>query len=59
MSISGREKEIEMLNLVVQDDKSHFIAVYGRRRIGKSELIKESYKNENYSHFVSTLLGSA
>lgn len=43
MSISGREKEIEMLNLVVQDDKSHFIAVYGRRRVGKTFLIREAF----------------
>lgn len=39
----GREKEREILESVVRDDKSHFIAVYGRRRIGKTFLIREAY----------------
>ncbi len=44
--IIGRAHEIEILNKVILDDSSHFIAVYGRRRIGKTYLIREVY---NYS----------
>lgn len=39
----GRRKEIELLHSVLQDDKSHFVAVYGRRRVGKTFLIRESF----------------
>lgn len=38
----GRKKEIELLNYVLQDDSSHFVAVYGRRRVGKTYLIRET-----------------
>lgn len=39
----GRKKEIGILNHAVIDDSSHFIAVYGRRRIGKTFLIREAF----------------
>lgn len=39
----GRKKEIELLNTVLKDDNSHFVAVYGRRRVGKTFLIRESF----------------
>ena len=39
----GREKERVLLQSALQDTKSHFIAVYGRRRIGKTFLIRESF----------------
>ena len=42
----GRQKELEILNRAALDDKSHFIAIYGRRRIGKTYLVREAY---NYS----------
>ncbi|WP_026506565.1 AAA family ATPase [Butyrivibrio sp. MC2013] len=41
--IIGRNAEIKMLNAAVNDDRSHFIAVYGRRRIGKTYLIREAF----------------
>ena len=40
-SIIGRQKEIERLKKYLASDKSEFIAVYGRRRVGKTFLIKE------------------
>lgn len=43
--IIGRIKEIEMLKATTADDKSHFIAIYGRRRIGKTFLIREVFNN--------------
>ena len=42
-NIVGREKEILELESLLQTDKSEFVAVYGRRRVGKSYLIDEIY----------------
>lgn len=39
----GRQKERELLNRVLHDDASHFVAVYGRRRVGKTFLIRETF----------------
>ena len=39
----GREKELNILKNAVMDDRSHFIAIYGRRRIGKTFLIREAF----------------
>ena len=43
MKIIGREKEIEVLKSSYESDKSDFIAVYGRRRVGKTFLVKELF----------------
>lgn len=39
----GRDEERKLLETAFRDNKSHFIAVYGRRRIGKTYLIRESF----------------
>ena len=39
----GREKEIHLLHAIQNDDSSHFVAVYGRRRVGKTFLIREAF----------------
>ena len=39
----GREKECELLKSLFEDNTSDFIAVYGRRRIGKTFLIREYF----------------
>lgn len=44
--IVGRKKEIELLKRIYCDNISHFVAIYGRRRIGKTYLINEVYKND-------------
>lgn len=41
--IIGRKRETQILNNALQDNKSHFIAVYGRRRIGKTFLVRETF----------------
>lgn len=43
----GRKEELETLKNAYSNDSFESIAIYGRRRIGKSELIKESYKELN------------
>ena len=39
----GRQKERELLSKVLHDEASHFVAVYGRRRVGKTFLIRETF----------------
>lgn len=39
----GREEEQKILQSAVQSEYSEFIAVYGRRRIGKTYLIRETF----------------
>lgn len=39
----GRKKEAKLLKDVLQDECSHFVAIYGRRRVGKTFLIRESF----------------
>ena len=38
----GRDKEEVLLTSIAREDGSQFVAVYGRRRIGKTMLIRES-----------------
>ena len=40
----GREQEKEILNKVYQSNKSEFVAIIGRRRVGKTFLIREFFK---------------
>jgi len=44
--IIGREEEIKILDNTLQSKKAEFLAVYGRRRVGKTYLIYEHLKNE-------------
>jgi len=41
-----RKEELEKLRAVYHDDRPQAIAIYGRRRTGKSELIRESFRRE-------------
>lgn len=42
----GRDKEQQILLSVLETDESQLIAVYGRRRVGKTFLIRQTYKNK-------------
>ena len=42
----GRETERRKLLQALRSDRSEFIAVYGRRRVGKTFLIRETYSKE-------------
>ncbi len=44
----GRIEELKLIRDAYNNDNFESIAIYGRRRIGKSELIKESYKELDY-----------
>lgn len=39
----GRKREIERLNMCMEADEAQLIAVYGRRRVGKTYLINEFF----------------
>ena len=43
--IVGRAEEIRQLKRAYASEYSEFVAVYGRRRIGKTFLIRECFKN--------------
>ncbi len=42
----GRKKEVKQLKSYLQSRKSEFVAVYGRRRVGKTFLIRKVYNDE-------------
>jgi len=46
MKIIGREKEKLMLKQCVESDMPEFLVVFGRRRIGKTFLIREYFNND-------------
>ncbi|MEM6964372.1 MAG: ATP-binding protein [Bacteroidota bacterium] len=43
MQLIGREKEIAQLDKVFSSSKSEFVALYGRRRVGKTFLVREYF----------------
>ena len=43
----GREKELEELVEKINNDRFESILIYGRRRIGKTKLIKEATRSAN------------
>ena len=44
----GRKREIKMLRNAAESKSSEFVAVYGRRRVGKTFLIRETF-NSNFT----------
>lgn len=48
--IIGREKELEQLHRAFNSEKAELVAVYGRRRIGKTYLIHNAFSNFFFSY---------
>ena len=48
----GREKEQLLLKEYINSDQSEFVAVYGRRRVGKTYLIQQVIGND-YAFYVA------
>lgn len=46
MKIVGRQKEINLLQSLLDQDEASFVAVYGRRRVGKTYLVRQVYKKQ-------------
>lgn len=56
--IIGREKEINILNENYISLESSFIAIYGRRRVGKTYLINEVFENKTFFRHAGIYQGS-
>lgn len=52
-SIIARKQELEILETLYHSKKPEFLAIYGRRRVGKTFLIREFFKNKG-SYFQLT-----
>lgn len=50
MKIIGRKKEIERLNELYESSKPEFVAIFGRRRVGKTFLINELFSSKYAFH---------
>ena len=46
----GREREIEELERAYASNESEFVAVYGRRRVGKTYLVRETFRDRFVFH---------
>lgn len=46
MNMIGREDEMTLLKEKYASEKSEFIALYGRRRVGKTYLVREAFKDK-------------
>lgn len=46
MNIIGRQDIIDKFSQIYRSKKAEFIAVYGRRRVGKTFLVRQLYQNE-------------
>jgi len=54
----GREQEIRQLNQTLTRSGPHLVAVYGRRRVGKTYLIRHAYR-ANLTFFATALQGKS
>ena len=50
----GRSKELENLNQLYASDRFEFAVIYGRRRVGKSTLIKKFCESKNFIYYVGS-----
>lgn len=50
----GREKELSTLQKCVGSDKSEFVVIYGRRRIGKTFLVRTFFSDTYTFYFVGS-----
>ena len=57
--IFAREKEIKALSQLHQSGKAEFLAVYGRRRVGKTFLIREFFKKEGLYFALTGVKGAS
>ncbi|WP_452219661.1 AAA family ATPase [Lacinutrix salivirga] len=44
MKLIGRKEEVKLMNAYLKDEQAHLLAIIGRRRVGKTFLIREVYK---------------
>lgn len=54
MQLIGRQAELRLLERFLASNKPEFLALYGRRRVGKTYLIKQFFKQKEILFFNST-----
>ena len=59
MRIIGREEELRELNGYMQSGKPEFLVVYGRRRVGKTFLIREYFNGDFFFTHTGLAMGGA
>lgn len=50
----GREKELKFLNNKYEEDNGQLVVLYGRRRVGKTETLREFCKDKPHIFFSCT-----
>ena len=55
MALIGRQKEKALIDKLLSSKKAEFVAVYGRRRVGKTFLIRQYLKNEMVFDFTGSI----
>ena len=58
INLIGRKAEIEVLERVKTSNRAEFVAIYGRRRVGKTYLIKQFYE-ENFTFHLTGMANSS
>ena len=53
----GREKELSIIESRINSNRFEFGILYGRRRIGKTTLLKQIVKSKNALYFVANSMG--
>lgn len=56
MNIIGREREKDIITKCLESKRPEFLVVYGRRRVGKTYLIREFF-NEKFSFYTTGIPG--
>ncbi|MDI6728319.1 MAG: ATP-binding protein [Thermodesulfovibrionales bacterium] len=49
----NRERELEALGSAYKESKAQFIVIYGKRRVGKTELVKQFFKKIPHIYFLA------
>lgn len=53
MKFINRERELGFLKKIHRDKQSRFIVIYGKRRVGKTELVKQFFRNIPHIYFLA------
>jgi len=53
MTFINRENELSFLRRAWQEDKSQLVVIYGKRRVGKTALVKEFSKDLPHIYFLA------
>ena len=54
MKFVNRKNELKILEEEYQREESSMVIIYGRRRVGKTELIRQFIKNRPAIYFLAT-----